>query len=342
MSKASSRQFRIALIGTNSLRAQEMREQLASGLIPLKSIEFYDPGVEEEYSQLTEFKGEAKVIHHPDVYLLEGLDLVFLASDLKTNLKFGQLAKEKGYRAIDLAGSFTGRPGVPAVVAGVNDQILDNKNMALVTNPHPVSIIITQVLSALARLTPVLKSLAVVLQPVSAYEQSGIEELAEESFTLLSSGNYERKIFPEQMAFNSFPLTDKAAPAGHSLKEKQVEQEIKNILAGHNLSFSLSMVQVPVFHGYSLMIYTELAENRALGEVENVFKKNRLFKYFPPNSSQLISNKLVAGENEIFVGHLRRDSDRPGSFWLWVAADNLTAGSAVNALGLARKMLGLE
>jgi len=86
-------------------------------------------------------------------------------------------------------------------------------------------------LSALARLAPVLRSLAVVLQPASAYEQAGIEELAEESFTLLSSGNYERKIFPEQMAFNSFPLTEKAAPAGHSLKEKQVEQEIKSILS---------------------------------------------------------------------------------------------------------------
>jgi len=341
MSKTSSRQFRVALIGTNSLRAQEIREQLASGLIPLNSIEFYDPGVEEEYSQLTEFQGEAKVIHHPDVYLLEGLDLVFLAADQETNLKFGQLAKDKGYRAIDLAGSFAGWPEVPAVVVGVNDRILDNKKIALAANPHPVSIIITQVLSALARLAPVLRSLAVVLQPASAYEQAGIEELAEESFSLLSSGNYERKIFPEQMAFNSFPLTEKAAPAGHSLKEKQVEQEIKSILSGQNISFSLSMIQVPVFHGYSLMVYTELAENRALTEVENVFKKNRLFRYFPPNSSQLISNKLVAGENEIFVGHLRRDSDRPGSFWLWVAADNLTAGSAVNALELARKMLGL-
>ncbi|HRD01636.1 MAG TPA: Asd/ArgC dimerization domain-containing protein [Candidatus Saccharicenans sp.] len=342
MSKASSRQFRLALIGTDSLCSREIREALASDPLPLKSIEFYDPGVEEEYSQLTEFKGEARVIHHPDAYLLEGLDLVFLVADRETNLKFGRLAKDKGFRAIDLAGTFRGDSEVPAVVSGVNDQILDNKEIFLVANPHPISIILSQVLSTLANLAPVVRSAAVVLQPVSAYDYGGIEELAEESFTLLSSGNYERKIFPEQIAFNSFPLSEKMGPDGYSLKEEQVKQEIKNILAGKNINLSLSIVQVPVFHGYGLMIYTELAENKQLSEVENVFRKNCLFKYFPANSSQLISNKLAAGKDEIFVGHLRKEADCPGSFWIWVAADNLSAGSAVNALGLARKILGVK
>ncbi len=341
MSKAFSRQFRVALIGTGSLVAQEIREALAASSLPLKSIEFYDPGVEEEYSQLTEFKGEAKVIHHPDSYLLEGLDLVFLAADRQTNLKFGSLARDKGFRAIDLVGSFCGEGEVPVVVAGVNDQILDNKEIWLVANPQPVSIILSQVLFTLTRSLPVVRALSVGLQPVSVFDQVGLEELAEESFALLSGENYERKFFPEQIAFNSFPLSEKTAPAGLVFKEVQFEQEIKKILTGKDINFTLSVVQVPVFHGYSLMLYTELAEKREVADIENALKRNRLFKYFPADSSQLISNRLVAGKNEIFIGHLRKAVDKPEGFWLWVAADNLSAGSASNALSLARKMLGI-
>ncbi|MDD8020467.1 MAG: Asd/ArgC dimerization domain-containing protein [Acidobacteriota bacterium] len=342
MSKTSGRQFRLALIGTNSLCAQEIKGRLASSLLPLKSIEFYDPGVEEEYSQLTEFKGEAKVIHHPDAYMLEGLDLVFLAADRKTNIKFGRLAREKGFRAIDLAGSFMTDPEVPAVVTGVNDKILDSKQITLVANPHPISIILSQVFSIISGWAAVRKFLAVALQPVSAFDQAGIEELAEESFALLSGESYERKIFADQIAFNLLPLSGKKGSDGYTLEEKQIEQEMKGILAGKNLAFSLSVVQVPVFHGYGLMIHAELAESKDPAELESVFKKNRLIKFFPSGSSQPVSNKLVAGEDDIFAGHLKLDPGQPGGFWLWVAADNLTAGSANNALGLAKKMLGLK
>jgi len=341
MSKASNRQFRVALIGTESLVAQELREALAASSLPLKSIEFYDPGVEEEYSQLTEFKGEAKVIHHPDGYLLEGLDLVFLAADGQTNLEFGRLARDKGFRAIDLVGSFSGELEIPAVVAGVNDKILDNKEIWLVANPRPVSIILSQVLFTLASSLPVVRALAVGLQPVSVFDQAGLEELAEEGFALLSGENYERKIFPEQIAFNSFPLAEKTAPAGQVWQEAQLEEQIKKILTGKDIKLTLSLVQVPVFHGYSLMLYTELAENREIADIENALKKNRLFKYFPADDSQLISTRLVAGKDEIFIGHLRKTQNKPTGFWLWVAADNLSAGSASNALALARRMLGI-
>lgn len=341
MNKTSSRQFRVALIGTRSLAAQELREALAASSLPLKSIEFYDPGVEEEYSQLTEFKGEAKVIHHPDAYLLEGLDLVFLAADRQTNLEFGHLARDKGFRAIDLVGSFSGELEIPAVVAGVNDQILDNKEIWLVANPQPVSIILSQVLFTLASSLPVVRALAVGLQPVSVFDQGGLEELAEESFALLSGENYERKIFSEPIAFNSFPLSEKLATAGQVWQEGQLEEQIKKILTGKDINFTLSVVQVPVFHGYSFMLYTELAEKREVADIESALKRNRLFKYFPADSSQLISNRLVAGKNEIFIGQLRKAVDKPEGFWLWVAADNLSAGSAYNALSLARKMLGI-
>jgi len=340
MSKTEERQFRVALVGTDSLRAKEIKSLLSRGQFPIKSIEFYDPGVEEEYSKLTDFGDEPKVIHHPDPYLMEGLDLVFLAADRETNRRFGMLSREKGYRAIDLEESFADSPEVPVVVAGVNDSLLGREEVRLVANPHPVTIFLSHVFSAIQTSYQIGRALAMVLQPVSAYENEGIEELAEQSYALLSSSSLSRKVFSEQIAFNLLPGVEKAGSDGFSAKEKQIIQELKRVLTP-GYALSLSLVQAPVFHVYSIMVYVELTRDAGLSELERVFKKKAIFKLFPADSTEQISNLKVAGEEKIFIGHLKKDQSLPGSFWLWVAANNLTIGSALNALEIARRMLGL-
>ncbi|MGB9893875.1 MAG: Asd/ArgC dimerization domain-containing protein, partial [Candidatus Saccharicenans sp.] len=103
-----------------------------------------------------------------------------------------------------------------------------------------------------------------------------------------------------------------------------------------------ALVQAPVFHVYSIMLYIELSEDLELTELEKIFKKKARFKFYPLESSEKISNLKVAGQEKIFIGHLKKDQSLPGSYWLWVAADNLTVGSALNALEIARKMFGLR
>jgi aspartate-semialdehyde dehydrogenase len=340
MVKVSEQGIRVGLIGTDSLRAKEIKNLLSSSKFPIKSMEFYDPEVAEEYSKLTDFKDEPKVIHHPHPELLEGLDLVFLSADKETNRRFGFLAREKGFKAVDLEESFSDQPEVPAIVAGVNDKSLEEKDVYLASNPHPVSIFLSHVFFAVNSLFPVKKALSVVLQPVSAYENEGLEELAEQSYALLSSTSLSRKVFGDQIAFNLLPGVEGADRNGFSAREKQIIQEIGNILKPE-FTLSLSLVQAPVFHVYSIMVYLELSDNPGLDELSKVFKNKAVFKLQPANSALQISNVRVAGKEKIFVGHLKKDQSVPGGFWLWVAADNLTVGSAINALEIARKLLGL-
>lgn len=341
MSKVSEPGIRIGLIGTDSLRAKEIKSLLSSSKFPLRSIEFYDPEVAEEYGKLTEFQDEPKVIHHPYPELLEGLDLVFLAADRETNRKFGLMARDKGFIAIDLEQSFSDQPEVPVIVAGLNDKSLQKKDIYLVSNPHPVTIFLSHVFSAVKATFPLRKALSMVLQPVSAYENEGIEELAEQSYALLSSSSLSRKVFDDQIAFNLLPGLGEVDRNGFSAREKQIIQELKSVLKPE-FPLSLSLVQAPVFHVYSIMVYLELENNPELEELSKVFKSKAIFKLNPGSSNKQISNLRVAGKEKIFIGHLKKDQSIPGGFWLWVAADNLTAGSAINALEIARKLLGLK
>ena len=113
--------IRIALIGAESFRGKEIKNILETKKFRLKKIEFYDPEVEVEYSKLTEFRGEPRVVLPLGEAALADSDLVFLASDEKTNKMYGKLAAEKKIVAIDLNETFNKDKKVPVMVAGVND-----------------------------------------------------------------------------------------------------------------------------------------------------------------------------------------------------------------------------
>jgi len=333
---AGKKKFRVALIGTDSLRGKEIKKILNAKKFPLSRIEFYDADVEEEFGKLTEFQGEPRVIHSPSGDALEGLDLVFLASDRETNLKIGRLAEERNFRAIDLSGAFSGREEVPLVVAGVNDSILASRPFSLIANPHPVTIILSSLLQCLIARLGVIKAVAFILQPVSAFEESGIEELASQSTAMLSGASSNKEVFRDQIAFNILSHTDAPDANGFSSGERQIISEVKKVLGVPGLPLSLSVIQAPVFHTYAIMAYVEPEAKTNIQDLEHLYKESPLFKIGAPSPSCSVNCLSVAGKEQIFIGQIKKEESFANAFWIWTVTDNLTRGSALNALEIAR------
>ncbi len=329
------KKIRIVLVGTDSLRGKEIKNVFSQKSFPLKDMDFFDPDVEEEYSKLTEFRGEPKVIRHLEKESLRGADLVILAAEKKVNRQFGELALQEKIRAIDLSETFNREERVPVVVAGVNDERVLKKKPFLIANPHPVTIILCHLFQALAESFGLAKAISVVLQPVSAFEESGIEELADQSFSLLSSSSFSKKVFKEQIAFNVLSHTEQVDNAGFTPAERQIIQEIRRVLGSREFQLSLSIVQVPVFHTYSIMSYVELKKGTDIQGLKNAFVRSSFFKISHPSLSSPVS---VAGKDEIFIGQIKEESSNPYSFWVWTVTDNLTCGSALNAFEIAKKI----
>ncbi len=244
----SRRPFRVALVGTDSLRGQEIKTLLSVKRFPLTSIDFFDPDVEEEYSKLTQFREEPKVIHHLDAQALAGLDLVFLAAGEETSRLYGPLSREKGFQAIDLTGAFNADETVPLVVAGVNDEAAAAARPPLIANPLPATIILAPLLHRLSGPFGVTNAVAFILQPASAFDQAGIRELADQSAALLSGASPKKEVFREQVAFNLLSRTEAADASGFSCGERQVVSEVRRVLAEPGFPITLSIVQAPVFH----------------------------------------------------------------------------------------------
>ena len=326
---------RVALIGSDSMRGKEIKNVLSQKKFPLKDIDFFDPDVEEEYSKLTQFRGEPKVVHNLDKESLSGSDLVFLAADKKVNQAFGTLAQKQKFQAIDLSETFNAEKKIPVVVAGVNDEIILKKRPGLIANPHPVTVVLSHLFHVVLKEFGLLKAVSFVLQPVSAYEESGIEELADQSYAFLSSSSFSKKVFKEQIAFNFLSHTEKVDKNGFSSVEKQITSEIRRVLHPRRFLLSLSLIQAPVFHSYSLMSYLELKRKADIQGLKNLFKKHSFFKLSPPTLSSPVS---VAGEEKICIGQIKKEESLPNSFWIWTVVDNLTRGSALNAFEIAEKI----
>lgn len=330
------KKIRVAMVGTDSLRGKELRKILDTKNFPLQDIEFYDSDVEEEFSKLTQFRGEPKVVHHLEKDSLRSADLVFLAADKKVNREYGALADRQDFRAIDLSGTFNSDENVPVVVAGVNDELINRKSFALVANPHPVTVFLAHIFHVVVKKFGLSRAVSFILQPVSAFEESGIEELADQSYCLLSSESLSKKVFSEQIAFNILSHTEKADEDGFSSAERQIQSELRRVLPAHDFPLSLSIIQVPVFYTYSIMTFLELEKKTDIQGVKNIFRAHPLFDLSLPTRSSPVS---VAGKERIFLGQIKRETSFPNSFWVWTVADNLILGSALNALEIAEKIL---
>jgi aspartate-semialdehyde dehydrogenase len=328
----------LALLGTDSLRGRELRKVMEKGNLPPHEMEFFDPSVQTEYSNLSQYRGEAKIVRPPDPLSVSAADLVFLAADGDVNLEYGRMAEEKGFIALDLSLTFNREPRIPVVVAGINEHVLRERKAAVFANPHPASILLAHIFFELKSFR-IEKAVAFLMQPVSAFGQEGIDELAAQTIQVLDGAGLSRNVFKSQIAFNCLSQTESVDRNGFSPSEKQIVEELRRIFQDGKFPLTLSIVQVPVFFSYAVMIYLELGNKASIQSLRNAFKDSSCIKALSPSLDCLPSAVFTAGSEKIVVGQIKNDRTVEKGYWLWGATDNFTRGSALNAVEITRVLL---
>jgi len=331
--------YRVALVGTDSLKGKEMRNVLNEGKMPLAEMGFFDAGVEEEFSKLTQFRGAPKVIHHLDETSLLPYDLVFFAGSPEVNRKFAAVAADNDIWAMDLGGSYKRNKEMPVVVAGVNDEAAFIPKPGILVSPHPVTIFLSHLFHLFLVHAGLSEAIVFVLQPVSAFDNSGIEELANQCFDVLQGGSIKNDVFKAQIAFNLLSHSGSSGDKEFALMEIRIAAEVKQVLKTPELPLSLAVIQAPVFFTYSLMIRFKLRRKTRVADLENLFKKSSYFEYTAARRTCSVSSVSVTGKDKIHIGRIKKESSPPNSFWIWAVADNLTRGSALNAYEIAGEVL---
>ena len=241
---------------------------------------------------------------------------------------------------IDNSSAFRMDPEVPLVIPEVNPEAARN-HRGLIANPNCST---TQMLVPLKPLHDLFKIKRIVVstyQAVSGTGREAIEELQNQSKAYLEGQEIEVNVYPHQIAFNVLPHIDVFLDNGYTKEEMKMVNETRKIFEDDQILVSPTAARVPVLNCHSEAINIET--ERALPEIEEI--KNILATAPGVKVIDDVQDKLYplavncSGTDDVFVGRLRKDFTVSNGLNMWVVADNLRKGAALNAVQIAELLV---
>ena len=323
--------YRIAVVGAATLLGKEIGDEIAES--PLAAANTILLDTEEQSGTLEAVGDEASFIQPLDSAAFENLDVAIFA-DAAMLREYGSTARQFGAAVVDATGSDV-KAAARSPLAG--DMAPLDLETSAVRVAHPAATMLAVVLTAATKAGTLRFAAATVLQPASEGGRAAVDELQQQTISLLSFQPVPKDQFDAQTAFNLLPALGEAAPYSLADTQLRIQRDLHALTADKVPAPLVQLIQAPVFHGFTASLFldfteavTEEALSRALASehVDLVGEDGD-----PP------SNLSSAGQAQLLVQLQPADETNPKSFSLWIAADNLklTARTAVAcALELTR------
>ncbi|MCF8720518.1 aspartate-semialdehyde dehydrogenase [Nitrospina gracilis] len=268
-----------------------------------------------------------------------GIDIALFSAGGSTSKQFGPKAVEAGCVVIDNSSAFRMEPGIPLVVPEVNPDALGDKP-GIIANPNCSTIQMVMALKPLHDRFRVRRVIVSTYQSVSGSGQKAIDELTHQSRSALNCEPLVKNVYPHQIAFNCLPHIDSFLDNGYTKEEMKMVNETRKIMGDDTISVTPTTVRVPVVYSHSESVYVETDEDIDVAEVR------RVLSAFPgvsvvdaPEKNEYPLAIDAAGRDEVMVGRIRKDLTNPKALNLWVVADNLRKGAALNAVQIAEVLI---
>jgi aspartate-semialdehyde dehydrogenase len=331
-----------ALVGSDSLLGREIRDIVATSA-PEIELRLVAAGQEQE-GLLTRVGDEPAMVGGLSAESLADARVIFLASSAESSRKALELAGDPPDAAIiDLTYTAEERPDArlraPQIEAGFESE--ETREAAVHVIAHPAAIAIALFLRRLQAHDPIRRSIVHIFVPASEQGAAGVEELQQQTVSLLSFKQLPKTVFDAQVGFAMLARYGDEAAATLEETELRIERHLATLLDlpgdGEGAPMpSLRVVQAPVFHGYSFSAWVEFEGNPGVEALENGLSMDSIDvrggDFEPPN------NVGQAGQSGISVGAILPDRNEAEAAWFWFVADNLRL-SAENAVAVARELL---
>ena len=264
-------------------------------------------------------------------------DLVFSSAGSAVSKEFIPTAIDKGCMAIDNTSAFRMDVDTPLVVPEVNMNAAIKHN-GLIANPNCSTIQMVVALKPIYDRVGIKRIVVSTYQSVSGKSGAAALELVEQTTAALEGRPIEPDKFPHQMAFNvafDWPFTD----SGDSEEEMKMVNETRKILEDDAIAVSATTVRVPVFFAHSESINVETEDKLSAADARQLLSESPGIAVMDdPAKREYPLAVDAAGRDEVFVGRIREDRSIENGLNLWVVADNLRKGAALNAIQIAEML----
>ncbi len=329
------KKYNVAVVGATGAVGREMVLILAERKFPVARIRLF--ASEKSVGEKLEFRGEKVKVELLNEKSFEGTEIALFSAGGEVSKRFSPIAAKAGTVVIDNSSTFRMEPDVPLVVPEVNPHAVEEfARRRIIANPNCSTIQLVVALKPIHDAARIKRVVVSTYQSTAGAGQKAMDELSNQVVALFNQKEVEKKVFPHQIAFNCLPHIDLFLPNGYTKEEMKVVNETKKILGDPSIRVTVTAVRVPVFCGHSESVNIETEKKMTADEVRRLLKKAPgVVVRDDPQKNEYPLALEAAGRDEVFVGRIREDETIPCGINLWVVADNLRKGAALNAVQIA-------
>ncbi len=330
-------EYNVAIVGATGLVGQEFIKVLEQRKFPRASVHLLASD---------RSAGKKLFVNHQEVEVKEtapesfgGIDVAFFSAGTEISRYFSPIAAQSGAVVIDNSAAFRMVPTVPLVVPEVNPEDIKWQR-GIIANPNCSTIQMVVALNPLHRVNPIKHIITNTYQSVSGTGSAAVDELTTQARQVLDGQNTVPHVYPHQIAFNVLPEIDVFLDDGYTKEEWKMMEETRKIMHASDMNISATCVRVPVFVGHSAAIHVEFSQPMSPDEARHILVQAPGVRVLDdPGISLYPQSWSAAGTDDVFVGRIRRDDSHSNSLVMWIAADNLRKGAALNAVQIAEEMV---
>jgi len=328
---------KIALIGATGAVGQVFLRILEERNFPASDIRLC--ASERSFGKKIKVRGEKLIVEEATPQLLSEVDFVFISASGSVSRQMAPLAVDQGAIVIDKSSAFRMDPTVPLVVPEINPGDLHDHH-GIIASPNCTTTPMVMALKPLNEANPAKRIVAASYQSVTGTGASAGEELLAQSRDVLDGKDASMNVYPHQIAFNVLPHVEEFLENGYTSEEMKMQNETRKILHAPDLKVSTTCVRVPVMVSHAEAINVEFTDPISPGEVREILSTMPGVRVVDDPQANVYPMPVQSeGEDDVFVGRIRKDISLDNGIAMWLTCDNLRKGAALNAIQIAEEML---
>jgi aspartate-semialdehyde dehydrogenase len=331
--------YNVAVVGATGAVGEQMRLVLEERLFPVSELRLL--ASERSAGQFLEFGGRQIRVEVLRENSFDGIDIALFSAGGSVSDKFVPLAVAAGGVVVDNTARFRMEPDVPLIVPEVNPREIPNyKRRGIIANPNCSTIQMVVALKPIHDAAKIKRVVVSTYQSVSGAGRMAMEELGQQVSALFNGRELQMRKFPHQIAFNCIPHIDVFLDGGYTKEELKMINETRKILGEPSLRVTATTVRVPVFCGHSESVNVETEKKLTVKDVKAILREAPGILLCDEPEKNIYPMPIDSvGKDATLVGRIREDDSIPNGINLWIVADNLRKGAALNAVQIAEILI---
>jgi aspartate-semialdehyde dehydrogenase len=332
-----SRQYRVAIVGATGVVGGTVRAILEERSFPVDELRLL-ASARSAGRRLT-FAGAEHEVLELGPHSFGGVDIAFFAAGGEISRQYVSVAAAAGATVIDKSSVYRMHPEVPLVVPEVNGTHLE-AHKGVIATPNCSTIQMVVALRPLHDAAGIERIVVSTYQAVSGSGQGGIAALNEQVREWAAGDAVQPRFYPHQIAFNVLPHIDSFLPSGSTKEEQKMVDETVKIFADPGIKVTATCVRVPVYGAHSEAVNIQTRRKLGADEARALLSAAPGVEVIDDPAALRYPMPLMAeGRDPVYVGRIREDVTVANGLDLWIVADNLRKGAALNAVQIAEELV---